>query len=165
MAKRPSKNKRQLKNQSSGDQEAVFLRNESLRLIIHRAFAEQGAQAGQADAELSTKLSEEMLRLLEQTEEDGNIVRRCAQLFATVKLLEISEHGHPAPLTTAEFVTDVLGLELASTMTKSDYSTLDPINAAMTKLLTEPQWVAVHNGHIAMGCMSLLSLYDISFLN
>jgi hypothetical protein len=150
----------------SRNEDAVFLRNESLRAIIRKTFQAQGAMPCQTDADLSTKLSEEAFNLIERTGAHGEALRRRVQLFATFALLTISEcSSDVAPEIAAEFLTSVLGRELASTITEDDFKALDPINNAMKYLLIQPQWAAVHGGHIAMTCMSLLSLYDVSFLN
>lgn len=145
-------------NQSSGDREAIFHRNESLRFVIRDAFAQQGVKACQADADLSSKLSETILCLIEQTGANAGAVRRRAQLFATWKLLAISERGRPTPGAWGEFLTEVLGPEWTSKVTPDDFEALGPLNTAVEKLLVQPQWSAVHCGHVAMTCMSLLSL-------
>jgi hypothetical protein len=66
---------------------------------------------------------------------------------------------------TADFMAEVMGAENALTLTKADIKVLDPINAALKNMLVQPAWASVHGGHVAMSCMSLLSLYDPSFLN
>lgn len=166
MSRPPSQGKCRPTTLNSVNPEAIFLRNESLRLIIREAFAEQGAKACQADADLSTKLSEETFSLIERTGAQGDVLRRRVQLFATFTLLTISEcSSDVAPEIAAEFLAGVVGPQLASTITKDDFKALDPINTSMKYLLVQPQWAAVHGGHLAMTCMSLLSLYDVSFLN
>jgi hypothetical protein len=135
-------------------------------LIIREAFAEQGAKPCQADADLSTKLSEETFSLIERTGAKGDLRRRRVQLFATSTLLSISERSSEvAPEIAAVFLADVLGPELVSTITEDDFEELDPINTTIKYLLVQPQWAAAHGGHLAMTCMSLLSLSDVSFLN
>ena len=166
MSRRPSQGNCRPTTRNSGTREAIFLRNESLRLIIREAFAEQGAKPCQADADLSTRLSEETFRLIERTGAQGDALRRRVQLFATFTLLSIRERSSEvAPEIAAVFLADVLGPELASTITEDDFNELEPINTAIKYQLVQPQWAAVHGGHLAMTCMSLLSLYDVSLLN
>ncbi len=165
MAKRVWKNKCRPTNHSSGDREAVFLRNESLRSIIRDAFAQQGAKPYQRDVDLSTKLSEQILCLIEQTGAKGDALRRKAQLFAAFTLLRISKRSQTAPKTRAKFLSDLLGPEWRSTVRIGDLCALDPINTALEELLVQPQWSAVLGGHVALSCISLLFPCDVSFLN
>jgi hypothetical protein len=166
MSKRRSEDKFSSAAIRSGKEDAIFLRNDALRAIIRKTFLAQGGKACQADADLSTKLSEATLILIERTGAKGDVLRRRVQLFATFTLLTISEcSSDVAPEIAGKFLAGVLGPDLASTITKDDFKELDPINTAIEYMLIQPQWAAVHGGHLAMTCMSLLSLYDVSFLN
>ena len=166
MSKLPSKGKSSSTAMRSRKEDAIFLRNKSLRAIIRKTFLAQGGKACKADADLSTKLSFETFRLIERTGARGDVLRRRVELFAAFTFLMISEGSSDVePKIKAEFLEDVLGSELASTITLGDFNALGPINTAMLCLLVQPQWTAVHGGHLAMTCMSLLSAYDVSFLN
>jgi hypothetical protein len=151
MSRVRSKSKSSFPTIRSINEDAVFARNESLRDIIFKTFQAQGAKPCQADADLSTKLSEEAFNLIEQTGAHGDVLRRRVQLFATFALLTISEcSSDVAPEIAAELLVGVLGRELASTITKDDFKALDPMNDAMKYLLIQPEWAAVHGGHVAM---------------
>jgi len=165
MSKVQSRGERHTTSLISGNDESIFGRNESLRLIVRRAFSEHGAEACKADADLSTRLSEAILCVIEQAGTNDGAVRRRAQLFATRRLLAISEPGRPVSDCWGEFLTEALGPEWTSRVTLDDFKAVGPINTAVEKLLVQPQWCAVHDGHVAMSCMSILSLYDVSFLN
>jgi hypothetical protein len=144
MSKLPSKGKSSSTAIRSSNEDAVFLRNESLRAIIRKTFQAQGGKPCQTDADLSTKLSEETFNLIERTGAHGDVLRRRVQLFATFTLLTISEcSSDVAPEIAAEFLAGVLGRELASTITEDDFKALDPINTAMKYLLVQPKWTAV----------------------
>ena len=137
----------------------------SLRRIIRTQFALRGAKPTQNDADLSSKLSEETMRVLEAGGASGVTLQRRVQLFASVTLLELQIGEKPKPEQLAPFLEDTMGLDGARVLTRDDWSALNTARKEMSALIADPKWSMVHGGHIAMSCLTLLSLYDISLLN
>jgi len=146
-----------------GNDAPVLAGNELLSLIIRQAFARRGAEVRWADAELSSTLSKAILYVIEAGA-SGVAVRRQAQLFAARRLLAISEPERNLSKGYGNFLREVLGPNWISTVTLEDFAAVGRINTAVEELLAQPKWSTVHDGHVAMSCVSILSLYDISLL-
>jgi hypothetical protein len=153
-------------SRSSENDELTFKRNESLRTIIRAAFRAQGVSLVEADYDLSTRLSNKTLKVIEASGgARGAALERRVQLFATLTLLSIKRRRQPTPHQTAEFMVYVMGRKNAQKTTEADFKAFDSINVALNRLLDRPAWAGVHAGHAAMSCVSLLSLCDLSILN
>lgn len=137
----------------------------SLRRIIRTQFAFRGTNPNQSDADLSTKWSEETMKVLEAGGAAGVALQRQIQLFAAVTLLELKVGKKPKPEQLAPFLQGIMGLDGAHAITREDWSALNAARGKMSALIADPKWSMVHGGHIAMSCLTLLSLYDISLLN
>ena len=144
---------------------AATSRAVSLRRIIRTQFALRGTKPTQIDADLSSKWSEETMKVLEEGGASGVALQRQIQLFASVTLLELKVGKKPRPEQLAPFLENTLGLEGARALTREDWSALNEARGKMSVLIADPKWSVVHEGHIAMSCLTLLSLYDISLLN
>lgn len=142
-----------------------FTRAFSLRRILRTQFALRGTQPTQEDADISTKWSEETMKVLEASGAAGVALQRQVQLFASVTLLEVQIGRKPKPEQLAPFLEDIMGSCGALALTREDWNALNAARAKMSALIADPKWSMVHGGHIAMSCLTLLSLYDISLLN
>jgi len=149
-------------NQGEG---AGFDRAFSLQQIIRTQFALRGNRPTQKDADLSAKFSEETMRILEAGGASGVTLQRRIQLFASVTLLELQIGKKPEPEQLAPFLESTMGLASADSLTRDDWSALNAARTRMSALVADPKWSMVHGGHIAMTCLTLLSLYDVSILN
>jgi hypothetical protein len=136
-----------------------------LRLILRTQFACRSTQPTQKDADLSTKLTEETMKVLEAGGASGFILQRQVQLFASVTLLELKVGKKPKPEQMARFLKRTMGLEGTLALTREDWNALNVARSKMNVLIAEPKWSKVHGGHVAMTCLTLLSLYDVSVLN
>lgn len=119
----------------------------------------------QKDADLSTKLTDETMKVLEACGASGVTLQRQVQLFASVTLLELKVGKKPTPEQMTPFLEGTMGLDGTLALTREDWSALNAARKKMSTLITEAKWSKVHGGHIAMSCLTLLSLYDISLLN
>jgi hypothetical protein len=137
----------------------------SLRRIIRTQFALRGTKPTQRDADLSTKWSEETMKALEEGGASGVTLQRQVQLFASITLLELQVGKKPKPEQLAPFLEDIMGLDGAHAITRENWGALNSARGKMSALIADPKWSMVHGGHIAMSCLTLLSLYDISLLN
>ena len=144
---------------------ATFSRAFDLRRILRTQFALRGTQPTQKDADLSTKFSEETMKVLEAGGASGVTLQRQVQLLASVTLLELQVGKKPKPEQLAPFLEGTMGLDCTRALTREDWSALNAARQKMSALIADPKWSMVHGGHIAMSCLTLLSLYDISLLN
>ena len=159
---------RKSERQFAGDcqvQGATFSRAFDLRRVLRTQFALRGTQPTQKDAELSTKFSEETMKVLEADGASGVTLQRQVQLFASVTLLELQVGEKPSPEQLAPFLEGTMGLDGARALTREDWSALNAARGRMSALIADTKWSMVHGGHIAMSCLTLLSLYDVSLLN
>ncbi len=143
----------------------TFSRAFDLRRILRTQFALRGTQPTQKDADLSTKFSEETMTVLEAGGASGVTLQRQVQLFASVTLLELQVGKKPKPEQLAPFLEDIMGLDGAHAITREDWSALNAARGKMSALIADTKWSMVHGRHIAMSCLTLLSLYDVSLLN
>lgn len=144
---------------------ATFSRAFALRRILRTQFALRGTQPTQKDADLSAKFSEETMKVLEAGGASSVTLQRQVQLFASVTLLELQVGKKPKPEQLALFLEDIMGLEGADAITREDWGALYAARGKMSASIADPKWSMVHGGHIAMSCLTLLSLYDISLLD
>lgn len=119
----------------------------------------------QKDADLSTKLGNEALKILDAGGVSEPIKQRRIQLFASATLLEVKLGRMPEAEELAPFLVTNLGINGASALDDEDRKALNETGAHMHALLSKPEWASVHGGHIAMMSLSLLSLFDVSVLN
>ena len=105
------------------------------------------------------------MKVLEASGAAGVALQRQVQLFASVTLLEVQNGRKPKPEQLAPFLEDIMGSCGALALTREDWNALNAARAKMSALIADPKWSMVHGGHIAMSCLTLLSLYDISLLN
>jgi hypothetical protein len=147
-----------------GSDAPVLAGNELLSLIIRRAFAKRSAQVRWPDPELSSRLSKAILCVIEQMGASGVAFRAQAQLLAARKLLAIGEPERDLSDGWGDFLDEVLDSDWTSKVTLDDFSAVGRINTAVEELLAQPQWSTVHDGHMAMSCVSILSFYDTSLL-
>ena len=122
-----------------------------------------GVSASKADKALSNRLSNQMLKFIGESCDHGTVLQRRVQLFATLTLLDIKQHKKPTPNQTAKFMAHVMGAEFGRTVTEGDANVVATVGNALNELLRKPKWAAVHGGHVAMSCLSLLSAFDLSF--
>lgn len=144
---------------------ATFSRAFNLRRILRTQFALRGTQPNQNDADLSTQFSEETMKVLEAGGAKGATLQRQVQLLASVTLLELQVGKKPESEQLAPFLKDIMGSDGVLAITREDWSALNAARGKMSALIADPRWSKVHGGHIAMSCLTLLSLYDISLLN
>lgn len=105
------------------------------------------------------------MKVLDAFGASGGTLQRQVQLFASVTLLELEVGKKPKPEQLEPFLEDIMGLDGAHAITREDWSALNAARKEMSALIADPKWSMVHGGHIAMSCLTLLSLYDISLLN
>lgn len=153
-----------LRSRAAND-DAMFRRNETIHAIIHDIFTAQGVSADEADEALSNRLSNKMLKFIGESCDHGTVFQRRVQLFATLTLLDIKRRKKPTSNQTAKFMADVMGAKFVRTVTEGDFKAVATVGEALNELLRRPKWAAVHRGHVAMSCLSLLSAFDFSFHN
>jgi hypothetical protein len=105
------------------------------------------------------------MKVLEAGGASGVTLQRQVQLFASVTLLELQIGNKPKPEQLAPFLEGTMGSDGTLALTREDWGALDAAREKMSALIADPKWSIVHGGHIAMTCLTLLSLYDISLLN
>ena len=105
------------------------------------------------------------MKVLETGGATGVTLQRQVQLFASVALLELEIGKKPEPEQLAPFLKDIMGVDSVRAITRTDWSALSSARGKISALIEDPKWSMVHGGHIAMSCLALLSLYDISLLN
>jgi hypothetical protein len=105
------------------------------------------------------------MKVLEAGGASGVTLQRQVQLLASVTLLELQVGKKPKPEQLAPFLEGTMGLDGARALTREDWSALNAARQKMSALIADPKGSMVHGGHIAMSCLTLLSLYDISLLN
>jgi hypothetical protein len=118
---------------------ALLMRNGPLREIILQLFLEHDALPCEADAVISKGVSQEIIRLIEETGVRGEELHRRLQLFAADTLLAIREYGEPSVEATKEFLGKVLGQDLMLEMTEDDTEAVDQVRTALSRQLAEPQ--------------------------
>lgn len=143
--------------------DAIFKRNEMIHAIIHNIFSAQGVSANEADEVLSDRLSNRMLKFIGESCDHGALFQRRVQLFATLTLLDTKCHKKPTRNQVKKFMADIMGPTFVQTVRESDAEAVAAVGKALNELLRKPKWVAVHRGHVAMSCVSLLSAFDVSF--
>jgi hypothetical protein len=141
----------------------MFRRNEMIHTIIDDIFRAQGITANKADKALSNRLSNKMLKFIGESCDHGTVFQRRVQLFATLTLLDIKRRKKATPNQAEKFMADVMGAKFVQTVTEGDAEAVDIVGKALNELLRKPKWAAVHGGHVAMSCLSLLSAFDPSF--
>jgi hypothetical protein len=147
----------------TANDDAMFRRNETIHAIIHDIFRAQGVSANEADKALSKRLSNKMLKFIGESCDHGTVFQRRVQLFATLTLLDTKCHKKPTPNQAKKFMADVMGATFVRTVTEGDAEAVATAGKALNELLRKPKWAAVHRGHVAMSCLSLLSAFDLSF--
>ena len=163
MLKLPSTSKKIPLLSGTANDDAIFRRNETIHAIIDDIFRAQGVSANEADKALSNRLSNKMLKFIGESCDHGTVFQRRVQLFATLTLLDTKCHKKPTSNQTAKFMADVMGAKFIRTVTKGDAHAVATVGKALNELLCKPRWAAVHRGHVAMSCLSLLSAFDLSF--
>ena len=144
---------------------ASFERARNLRQIIRVQFALRGSSPIQRDADLSSQFSERVMSILEACGTTEPELRRRIQLFASFNLLELELQKKPTNEDLKPFLAKAVGSGFAESLNDREIGSVDAANIQLRELLKKPEWKNVHGGHIAMTCLTLLSLYDVSVFN